>query len=92
MRISAALLMVLLAAFFMLATASAQTPPTEETLRTLIESALKQYLDPTSTVSVSVSEVAENAGVVTVGSVVLNAEPAVIRGVQAEVLLYMTKV
>lgn len=92
MRIFAALVIFSLVAASMLATASAQTPPTEETLRTLIESALKQYLDPSSTVSVSVSGVAESAGVVTVDSVVLNAEPAVIGGVKAEVLLHMTSV
>jgi hypothetical protein len=92
MRIFVALMIFSLVAGSILVTAHAQTAPTEETLRTLIENALKQYLDPSSTVSVSVGGVTESAGVVTVDSVVLNADPAVIRGVQAEVLLYMTSV
>lgn len=69
-----------------------QTPASEEGLRLLIENALRQYLDPSSAVTVSVSSVAQSSGVVTVGSVVLNADPAVIRGVQADILLYMTNV
>ena len=92
MRILAALVIFSLAACSVLASAYAQTAPTEETLRTLIESALEQYLDPTSTVSVSVGGVAESGGVVTAESVVLNAEPAVIRGVQADIILQMTNV
>lgn len=72
--------------------AHTQPSTAEDTLRIMIESALRQYLDPSSTVTVSVSTVGERSGVVTVGSVVLNADPAVLRGVQAEILLHMTNV
>lgn len=85
-------LVAVVAALSLQTPAYTQPPASENTLRTLIETTLRQYLDPSSTVSISVDGVAESSSTVTVSSVVLNANPAVIRGVHAQIVLQMTNV
>lgn len=87
-----AVLFALLPALGLQAPAHSQAPASEETLRTMIEAVLRQYLDPSSTVSVSVEGVAQAGGVVTAGNIVLDANPAMIRGVRADVFVQMTQV
>lgn len=70
----------------------AQAPLTDEAVRVLLETALRQYLDPGSELTVSVAGVTQSAEGMTIGSVTIDASPAIVRGVQGELFAQLSNV
>lgn len=86
-------LCVLLAAMSLAVPAvRAQTAVTDEAVRVLLETALRQHLDPGSELTVSVAGVAQHAGGLTIGSVTIDASPAIVRGVRGELFAQLSNV
>ena len=88
-------LLLLLAAIPALALsvmAGAQTSPSDETVRVLLEAALRQYLDPGSELTVFVTGVQQAGEGLTIGNVTIDANPAIVKGVRAELFAQLTNV
>lgn len=92
-KTSLLLLLVTTAALAVSATAGAQSAANDETVRVLLEAALRQHLDPGSELRVSVTGVQQNsAGGLTIGGVTIDASPAIVKGVRAELFAQLTNV
>lgn len=72
--------------------AQTQAPISEDTVRTLLESALRQHVDASSQLSVSVIGVSQTPEGMVINDVTITGAPVVIQGLRAEIFAQLTSV